>query len=270
MGTTEVSAPARLAVEGPVATLTLANVKGMNAINKPLTQAMLSCLDEAEATAGVRVLLTVAEGPAWCAGGDVASMARLGDGTHDWIRDVGADVNVLIPRIHESPLLTIAGVDGAVAGGGLGLMGAHDVVLATPGTSLTFAYSALGLSPDAGGTYFVTRDLGYRRTLDLYLRNTKLDAARAAELGLVTRVVDDAAALADAAAGYAAGPAQAIRETKRLLRGAADGHLARQLEDEIRTLADGTTGAEFREGLAAFLERRRPSFGDAADAEPDA
>jgi 2-(1,2-epoxy-1,2-dihydrophenyl)acetyl-CoA isomerase len=256
---TAASAPARLEVTGGVGVITLANPKGMNAINKPATEALLACLDEAEARADVRVLLTVAEGPAWCAGGDVAAMAALGDGTHDWIHEVGADVNVLIPRLHRSPLLTIAGVAGAVAGGGLGLMAAHDVVLATEGASLSFAYSALGLTPDAGGSYFVVRDLGYRRALDLYLSNARLDAAAARDLGLVTRVVAEDE-LAGAAAKLAAGPVAAIAATKRLMRSAADGLLERQLEDEIRTLADGTRGGEFREGLEAFLARRRPDF----------
>ncbi|MCW3039471.1 MAG: enoyl-CoA hydratase [Solirubrobacterales bacterium] len=252
--------PARLEVAGGIATITLSNPRGMNGIDKPLTQTLLGLLDEAEARPGVRVLLTLAEGPAWCAGGNVAAMASLADGTHDWIRDVGADVNALIPRIHESRLLSVAGVSGAVAGGGLGLMGAHDVVLATAAASFSFAYGGLGLSPDAGGSFFVVRDLGYRRALDLYLSNARLEAEAARNMGLISRIVADDAALRAAVAGLAAGPAEAIAETKRLMRTAAGGLLRAQLEDEIRTLADGTRGAEFREGLAAFLERRRPAF----------
>lgn len=260
MSSAEVSTPARLTVAGGVATITLTNASGMNGINKPLTSTLLGLLDEAEARDDVRVLLTLAEGPAWCAGGDVAAMASLGDGTHDWIRDVGADVNALIPRLHESSLLTVAGVGGAVAGGGLGLMGAHDIVLATSGATFTFAYSVLGLSPDAGGSYFAVRDLGYRRALDLYVSNARLEVEVARDIGLVSRIVADDAAVTAAALAFAAGPAGAIAETKRLMRNAADGLLARQLEDEIRTLADGTRGAEFREGLDAFLARRKPDF----------
>jgi 2-(1,2-epoxy-1,2-dihydrophenyl)acetyl-CoA isomerase len=261
---TAAHAPARLAVSGGVATLTLANAAGMNAINKPATEAMLACLDDAEGRDDVRVLLTVAEGGAWCAGGDVATMAQIGEGAHDWIREVGEDVVVLVRRLHESRLLTVAGVSGAVAGGGVGLMGAHDVVLATDATSIMFAYSGLGLPPDAGGSYFAVRDLGYRRALDLYLTNARLDASAAAAAGLITRVVEDADAIAATARTLAAGPARAIAQTKRLMRQAGDGLLQRQLEDEIRTLADGTRDAEFLEGLAAFVERRRPDFPGAA------
>lgn len=255
-----VEAPARLEVAGGVATLTLANPKGMNAINKPLTEAFLACLDRAEADPSARVLLTVAEGPAWCAGGDVAAMASLGEGTADWIREVGEDVNVMIPRLHRSRLLTVAGVSGAVAGGGMGFAAAHDVVLATPQASFSFAYGHLGLSPDAGGTYFVVRDLGYRAALDLYLSLSRLDAEAAKKAGLVSRIVEDADAITAAAARYAIGPAGAIAQTKRLMGAAADGQLEAQLDDEIATLADGTTGAEFAEGLRAFLAREKPSF----------
>lgn len=258
-------APVTLAVGEGVATITLANPQGMNAIDKAATESFLRCLDEAEWRDDVRVVLTVADGAAWCAGGDVATMSKLdAAATHDWIREVGEDVVVLVRRLHESRLLTVAGVTGAVAGGGLGLMAAHDVVLATPSATCTFAYAALGLSPDAGGTYFAARDLGYRRALDLYLSNERLDAAAARDAGLVTRVLDDAEAIRAAAARYAAAPVEAVAQTKRLLRRAADGLLERQLEDEIRTLADGCRGAEFREGLAAFLERRRPDFPGAA------
>lgn len=260
MTPTAVDAPVTLSVADGVATITLANPKGMNAIDKQFTEAFLACLDEAEARDDGRVVLTVAEGPAWCAGGDVATMAEVGDGAHDWIREVGEDVVVLIRRLHESPLLTVAGVTGAVAGGGLGLMAAHDVVLASGEASFAFAYCGLGLSPDAGGTYFVVRDLGYRRALDLYVSNARLDAEAAHDAGLVTRTLDDADAIAAAAARLALGPVAAVAATKRLMSRAADALLERHLEDEIRTLADGCRGPEFREGLAAFLERRRPTF----------
>jgi 2-(1,2-epoxy-1,2-dihydrophenyl)acetyl-CoA isomerase len=142
-------------------------------------------------------------------------------------------------------------------------MAATDIVLASVNTKFTFAYRRLGLSPDAGGTYFLARDLGYRRALELYLTNDTIDAATALSLGLVTRVVPDSRLVEEAsglAQQIAAGPRQAQATTKRLFRQAGDGLLARQLDDEIRWLADNARCSDFAEGIRAFVEKREPRF----------
>jgi 2-(1,2-epoxy-1,2-dihydrophenyl)acetyl-CoA isomerase len=125
-------------------------------------------------------------------------------------------------------------------------------------------YARIGTSPDGGNSYFLTRDVGYRRALELYVLNRRLDAAEAHELGMVNRVVAagelDVAAR-DLAAGIAAGPWRAHAAAKALLRRAQDGLLERQLDDEIRMFADNTRESDFSEGLSAFLEKRPPRFG---------
>ncbi|WP_320671826.1 enoyl-CoA hydratase/isomerase family protein [Patulibacter defluvii] len=261
------SAPrAQLDVADGVATITLSDPAGVNAIDADLAADLRACVEEAGARRDVGAIVTAARGLSWSVGGAVKTFADLGDGVHDYIREVGEDVNPLVAAIHRSPKITIAAVHGPVAGGGIGLMAAHDVVLADPGTTITIAYRRLGLSPDAGGTYFLARDLGYRRALDLYLSDATLDAEQARAAGIVSRVVAADAVAEEARAlalRLAAGPRAAHAATKRLLRQTTDALLERQLEDEIRSLADGAAGADFAEGLRAFLERRAPRFGPA-------
>jgi 2-(1,2-epoxy-1,2-dihydrophenyl)acetyl-CoA isomerase len=254
----------RTEVSGGVATITLANVAARNSLDIPFAAEIRAHVEEAAGRAEVGAILVRADGPAWCVGGALDIFRDSGDGVHDYITEIGQSVNPLVAALHECEKVTIAAVHGAVGGAGLGLMLAHDVVIAAEGTVMALGYSRIGTNPDAGSSYFLTRDIGYRRALQLYLDNERIDAARALELGIVNLVVpagelqDVAAALA---ARVAAGPRRAHSTTKRLLRQAYDGRLARQLEDEIRTFADHTRDADFAEGVRSFLEKRPPRFG---------
>ncbi|MCK9250597.1 MAG: enoyl-CoA hydratase/isomerase family protein [Solirubrobacteraceae bacterium] len=255
---------AALDVADGVATITLRDPDGINAIDDRMAREYRTCVEEANDRDDVGAIVTVAEGRSWCMGGAVASFVKLGDGVPDFVRAVGADLNPLVEAIHRSPKVTVAGVHGPIAGAGIGLMLAHDVVVADPRTSLTVAYHRLGLTPDAGVTYFLVRELGYRRALAFYLGDATMRAQEAADAGLLT-LVDDDEAVADRARAiavrHAAGPRSAHATTKRLLRQVDDAILREQTADEIRSLAEETGTADFREGLQAMLERRAPSFG---------
>jgi 2-(1,2-epoxy-1,2-dihydrophenyl)acetyl-CoA isomerase len=256
-----------LSIAGGVATIRLTNSQGRNTVSAGMAKELLAAIGGANADPAVRAILTVADGPVWCAGGDVSAFARLGDSVHEYARKVGVDISAIAMALHESPKITVAGVHGSVVGAGLGLMSAHDIVLAAASTNFNFAYGVLGLTPDLGGTYFVVRDIGYRRALSLYLSNDRIDAPAAEEIGLVGSVVPDEdlqTAATSIAEQLAAGPAAAHGETKRLMRQSANMLLGPQLKAEIRTLAQAMRGAEYREGLAAFGERRRPVFYPAA------
>lgn len=260
------TAPARaeLVVAAGVATITLRDPGKVNAINVQMACELRAAFEEAGARDDVGAIVTVAEGKSWCMGGAVGEFVGLGDGVPDFVHRVGEDLNPLVEAIHRSPKVTVAAVHGPIAGAGIGLMLAHDLVIADPRTSLTVAYHRLGLTPDAGVSYFLARDLGYRRALQWYLSDETTGAEQALREGLFTAlsaegaVAEEAAALA---ARNAAGPRGANATTKRLLRQTQDGLLAEQTADEIRSLADETRTADFREGLQAMLERRAPVFG---------
>jgi 2-(1,2-epoxy-1,2-dihydrophenyl)acetyl-CoA isomerase len=256
----------RLDVSDGVATVTLAKVAERNSIDIPMAAAWAEAVGEAAARDDVGVIVCRAEGPAWCVGGAIDAFSDIGDGMHAYMLELGRPVNALVTTLHECEQVTIAAVHGAVGGGAVGFMCAHDVVLAAEGTAFALGYSRIGTSPDGGNSYFVTRDVGYRRALQLYLLNERLDADEACELGIVNRVVPAGeleAAAQELAARIAAGPWRAHADAKALMRRAADGLLSRQLEDEIRRFADNTRERDFAEGLLAFLQKRAPQFGSA-------
>jgi 2-(1,2-epoxy-1,2-dihydrophenyl)acetyl-CoA isomerase len=253
-----------LEVADGVATVTLAKEQARNSIDIPMAQEIDARLKEAADRDDVGVILVRAAGPAWCVGGAIDAFLEVGDRMHSYMLELGVSINALLRTLHESDKITVAAVHGAVGGGGVGIMLAHDIVIAAERTVFALGYSRIGTSPDGGNSYFLTRDVGYRRALELYLLNDRLDAAEAYELGMVNRVVPAAeldVTAAELAAQIAAGPRTAHAAAKILLRRANDGLLARQLDDEIRMFADNTREADFAEGLSSFLEKRAPRFG---------
>jgi 2-(1,2-epoxy-1,2-dihydrophenyl)acetyl-CoA isomerase len=160
----------------------------------------------------------------------------------------------------------LAGVHGAVAGAGLGLIGACDVVVCARSTKLRPGYGALGFSPDGGSSWALARALGAPRALELMLTNGTLSAADAHLFGLVGRLVEDDELRASAIAlahQIAAGPIRAMVRTRALVRRAAIRTLEEQLDDEAQLIAESAADPEGREGVRAFVEKRAPDFRNA-------
>ena len=179
----------RLEVSDGVATVTLAKVEARNSIDVPMAAEFCERVQEAAARDDAGVILVRADGPAWCVGGAIDVFAETGDGAHEYLIELGRSINPLVTTLHETGKVTIAAVHGAVGGGGVGIMLAHDIVIAAERTVFALGYSRIATNPDGGTSYFLTRDVGYRRALDMYLTNERVDANRAHELGMVNRVV---------------------------------------------------------------------------------
>jgi enoyl-CoA hydratase/carnithine racemase len=251
------------ALDGDVWRITLDRPETGNALTPALAAGLAAALQARPAEA--RAVLLLANGPRFCVGGDIGSFATaeepgrfVGQLAHDW--------HEVIRTVLYCPVPVVAGVQGAVAGAGVGLIGACDVVVCARTTKIRPAYGAIGFSPDGGTSWALARSLGAPRALDLMLTNGSLTAAEAHLTGLVARLVEDEDLLETAvrvAAEIAAGPIRAMVRTRSLVRRAATRTLEEQLDDEAQLIAESADDPEGREGVRAFLEKRRPDFRNA-------
>lgn len=242
-----------------VLTITLNRPDVLNAFNAAMHASLAAALEEAREPE-VRAVVITGAGRGFCVGQDLTEFREAPGDIGDRLRS-SYHPNVLAIRELEKPV--IAAVNGPAAGAGLSFACACDVRIASDSASFVPAFIGIGLVPDSGGTFFVTRLLGYARAFEWLTTNRKLSAAEAHLWGLVSEVVEaDALAgrAAELAAEFAAAPTRGIGMTKRLLDAAAHSRLEEQLalEAELQTAATQTD--DFREGVAAFLEKRAPRF----------
>jgi 2-(1,2-epoxy-1,2-dihydrophenyl)acetyl-CoA isomerase len=249
--------------EGAVRTLTLNRPARMNALNGEMADAFLAAAQAAAGDDSVRCVVLRGAGKGFFAGGDVADFAAHGD-------DVGAFAGQLIDRYHPT-IETLRGMDkpvlaalhGPVAGAGLSLAMSADLAIAREGTVFSLAYTAIGASPDGGSTYFLPRIVGQRRALEIALLSDRFDADQALAWGLINRIVPGGEfdeAVQALAARLAAGPTHAYGRVKALLEQSLNSDLSRQLAAERAAFVQGAATHDFREGIAAFTEKRKPHF----------
>ena len=184
--------------EGAVAHLTLNRPSSGNAIDVPLARALMEASIQLDEDDGVRCVVITGAGRMFCAGGDIASFAAAGDNFAALTKEITSYLHVAVARFARmlKPLVTV--VNGPAAGAGLPLAALGDIAIAARSAHFTLAYSAIGLTPDGGATYLLPRLVGMRRAQELALLNKRLNADEAAAIGLITRVVDDAALAAEA------------------------------------------------------------------------
>jgi 2-(1,2-epoxy-1,2-dihydrophenyl)acetyl-CoA isomerase len=253
--------PVTTALDGDVWHVTLANPAAGNVVDLAMAEQLGAAI--AQKPSEARTVLLTAAGPRFCVGGDVRAFAAAEEGMSELIGRLAGTWHETIRGILYCDVPVVAGVHGAVAGAGLGLLGACDIVVCARDTKLRPAYGGLGLSPDGGTSWALTRALGAPRALELMLTDGTLSAADAHLFGLVARLVDDDELLdVDTALAHqvAAGPVRAMVRTRGLVRRAAVRTLEEQLEDEERLIRESAADPEGREGVTAFLERRRPDF----------
>jgi 2-(1,2-epoxy-1,2-dihydrophenyl)acetyl-CoA isomerase len=244
--------------DGAVQTITLNRPEKMNAFTRGMHGDLRDALKQAR-DPEVRAVVVTGAGRAFCAGQDLTEFGETGD--------VGAALratyhpNVLAVRALEKPV--IAAVNGACAGAGLSFACACDIRIASDAAAFVPGFIGIGLIPDAGGTYFIHRLLGAPRAFEWMSSNRRLTAAEAHVWGLVSEVVDAdalAARAAELAAFYATLPTRGIGMTKRLFDHADTATLEEQLEHEAQLQSAAAETDDFREGVAAFLEKRPPAF----------
>lgn len=253
----------RLRMEGALARLELARPEAAHAIDMRLARELMQAAIQLDEDPGVRAVLLGSSGRMFCAGGDVAHFHAAGTALPHELREMTTYLHAAISRLARLRAPVVAAVNGAVAGAGIGLVCAADLVVAAASARFTLAYTRIGLTPDGGASFFLPRIVGARRALELMLANRTLSAAEALEWGLVSEVVPDEklAERSEALARQLAdGPTAAFASVKRLLRLGAHEGLEAQLEHESRAIADASRSADAREGIAAFIEKRPPKF----------
>jgi 2-(1,2-epoxy-1,2-dihydrophenyl)acetyl-CoA isomerase len=248
-------------VRDGVAHVTLNRPESANTLNlqmgRELRAAALRC-----AQPDVRAVLLTGAGKAFCFGGDLRGMMAEGANVEGYLRELTLELHAAVAAFTRLDAPVVAAVNGTAAGAGVGLVAMADLAIAAEGARFSLAYTGVGLTPDGSTSWFLPRLVGLKRAMELVLTNRTLSAAEARDWGLVNSVVPDGDVLAEAAtlaSRLAAGPRGAFGKAKRLLNAPADS-LEVQLEAESLAIASQGAGAEGREGIDAFLAKRKPDF----------
>ena len=247
--------------EGPVARLVLNRPDAGNALDLELAAQLAQAAAEYADDPSVRCVVLTGSGRMFCSGGDIGLFAS---------GDSSAVLRELAGKFHEAittlatmakPLLVL--VNGPAAGAGLSLALIGDIVIAARSAHFTAAYTGIGLTPDGGMTWTLQRLVGLRLAQEMILTNRRLGAAEALAAGLVSQVVGKEALVetgASTAISLASGPVAALGAARALLLAGANSTLLQQLHREAEAISVAGAGDECREGLAAFLEKRKPDF----------
>ncbi len=249
----------RLSLSDDVATLTLARADVMNALNTQMRAELLHAVKDAPNHA--RALVISGEGRAFCSGQDLGDRASAAD--IDLERTLRDEYEPLLRAIYDSPIPTISAVNGAAAGAGANIALAADVVIAAESAVFLQAFARIGLIPDAGGTYWLPRQMGFAKAMGAALFAEPITARQAADWGMIWEAVPDDAFEArwrDRAVHLAAGPTAAYLRIKSALRGTYDNDLDTQLALEAHLQGECGRTRDFQEGVLAFLEKRKPHY----------
>jgi 2-(1,2-epoxy-1,2-dihydrophenyl)acetyl-CoA isomerase len=251
-------------IEDGVATLIFNRPDRMNALSTPIMEGLLLGLPRLADDPAVRVVVLTGAGRAFCAGGDVKSMAEGGERRSPAEATAHLRSRMEVSRIlHELPKPTIAMINGPAAGAGLAFALACDLRIAGASARLVTAFVRVGFSGDFGGSYFLTRLVGTAKARELYFTGRPVDAEEALSLGLVNRLVPDdqlATVTMELAQSLAHGPAIALSLMKRNMNCAESGGLAELLDMEAAHQVQTGRTEDHREAAKAFVEKRAPIF----------
>jgi 2-(1,2-epoxy-1,2-dihydrophenyl)acetyl-CoA isomerase len=246
-------------IKADVAIITLNRPEVMNALSSAMRHELLQAVRQAASEA--RVMVLTGAGRAFCSGQDLADARSAG--AIDLETILNEEYVPLLKAITESPIPTISAVNGAAAGAGANLALAADVVIANESASFIQAFTRIGLVPDAGGSYWLPRQIGLARAMGATLFADKITARQAADWGMIYECVPDldfGSHVTARANRLAQGPTIAYRGVKTALRASSGNDLDAQLALEARLQGECGATADFREGVAAFLEKRAPHF----------
>ena len=251
-------------LEGGVATLALNRPERLNSFNEQMHQEVREALSVVEQDQAVRALLITGNGRGFCAGQDLSDRSVApGSAVPDLGSSIETWYNPLIRTLQRLPMPVIAAVNGVAAGAGANIALACDLVIAARSASFTQAFCKIGLVPDSGGTWQLPRLVGMARAKGLSMLGDKLSAEQAAAWGLIWQCVDDDAlrsTATDLARHLATQPTRGLALIKQALNQSFDNDLDTQLDVERDLQREAGRTEDYREGVAAFMEKRAPQF----------
>lgn len=244
-----------------IATITFERAEKFNSFIRTMAMDFQAALDQATNDLDVRCIVITGTGKAFCAGQDLQEATDPKGPPLSKI--VSEHYNPVITRIRNIPKPVIAAVNGVAAGAGANIALACDIVVAAESASFIQAFSKIGLIPDSGGTYTLPRLIGMQRASAFMMLGEKVNAADAQQMGMIYKVFPDATFMAEVeklASQLAKMPTYGLALTKQALNQSFSNTLEEQLqlEDELQTMAGNS--ADYKEGTAAFLEKRIPNF----------
>jgi 2-(1,2-epoxy-1,2-dihydrophenyl)acetyl-CoA isomerase len=248
-------------VDAGVCTITLNRPEVYNALNDGITFELQDAFKQASRDAQVRVVVLTGEGKAFCSGQDLKASQEAGK--RSFIDSLHKRYNPIIRAINEMPKPVIARVNGVAAGAGCSLALACDLIIAAEDAQFIEVFINIGLVPDSGSSYFLPRTVGMPRAFELATMGTRLRAAEAAAMGLINKAVP--ADELDGEVGkytayYATAPTRAIALIKKMLRKGMTSSLEEVLDYESYCQEIAGNSSDYKEGVTAFLEKRKPVF----------
>lgn len=252
----------KIKLNNQVAFITLNRPKAFNSFNRKMALAFQDALKSAEANNDVRAIYITGEGKAFSAGQDLKEVTDP-EQNPGFKKILEEHYNPIIRQIRQTKLPIIAAVNGVAAGAGANIALACDIVVASEKASFIQAFSGIGLVPDSGGTYFLPRLIGFQKASAIMMLGDKISAENAEKMGMIYKYFpadefeEKSIALAEKLAKM---PTKALTQTKELLNQSFSNTLNEQLDIEGKYQVEAAQSDDYREGVAAFVEKRKPEF----------
>ena len=249
--------------QGATATITLNRPDAANGLNYQMATELADAAQQCAVDKHIKAVILTGSGRFFCAGGDIKSMLEYGDNVETGLKSIADQLHRALSTLARMDAPLVVAVNGTAAGAGFSAAIAGDLVVAAESASFTMAYTKVGLSPDGSSSYYLPRLVGLRRAQELMYTNRVLSAAEALDWGLVNKVVADqdlvtaATKLADM---FVAGSKGSNSAVKQLLLQTFNNSVETQMELESRAISACAASDDGREGVAAFLDKRKPEF----------